>query len=543
MTGGASLPAVLLAGAVAGVGTAFGVDIVGDIGRKLGIFEDPEKIAAKEGLRSFRDITAGGSATGKFNRANLFSINRRFVFDNDSFLKAAGIDSNRTQFDYLRESQGLYNTAFETYMRTGEFDSEDSRKLLTYLGYDAESTNVKETVKGLFNMHTGGEFADYNVDFAGNTQNTLERLSRIERQNTMAGVSGATLALGQFAQVVAISGEAVTQFAKNLGFDMMNISKDQSRVLGIMAAAASMLFSRDLALLPDIGGSGLARVERNASASAALNALLAGDMSTASINDFLGKYASYEISLGNNADVAGLSGLVHLQRRLNAGEFGTNTARMQDVVNTGTDAYFRDLSARTFIPEDTLREIFEGGGGMTPMQGPFGRSGVSALDAHLTKQLKIRQAISGTAGMGFMERQRILTGQGFNFMENSTARKAFISSLVGQTGNLSLNQLVDDPTGQFNTYMQAHLNQGTITEDQMARALSIAFVEEGFSGDQLEGIRLAIVDLPDQLKGVLTVVNINGSDGTDGADTFLELTSAGSGGGSPDAYMKFNFGE
>ena len=50
-------------------------------------YKDPEKIAAKEGLRSFRDITAGGSATGKFNRANLFSINRRFVFDNDSDLE------------------------------------------------------------------------------------------------------------------------------------------------------------------------------------------------------------------------------------------------------------------------------------------------------------------------------------------------------------------------------------------------------------------------------------------------------------------------
>ena len=91
---------------------------------------------------------------------------------------------------------------------------------------------------------------------------------------------------------------------------------------------------------------------------------------------------------------------------------------------------------------------------MTPMQGPFGRSGVSALDAHLTKQLKIRQAISGTVGMGFIERQNILTGQGFNFIEDSTARKAFIKSLVDQTGNQSLNEKVGLGPKAFETYMQ-----------------------------------------------------------------------------------------
>ena len=172
LTGGASLPVVLVLSALAGIGTAFGLDVIGDAGRKFGFFKDPKKEGAKDFLNSFlqgqfvSDSSFRGQTDGSVvaknlfgidNRGNLFGVNSSFAFQNDSFLKRSGITSNRSQFAYLQEAQKLYASAYETYLRTGDFDNEDSRRLMLFLNQavEGEGINVKESVKGLFNMHTG----------------------------------------------------------------------------------------------------------------------------------------------------------------------------------------------------------------------------------------------------------------------------------------------------------------------------------------------------------------------------------------------------
>ena len=544
LTGGAALPLVLLAGASAGLGSAFGLDLAGDFFRAnplqkipliggffegaFGFAHDPEKIAAKEALRSFRDITAGGSATGAFNRANLFSLNKQFVFDNDAFLQFAGIDSNRAQFNYLNEVGGLYKTALETYYRTGEFDNADSEKLLLALGIGGAGVNVKETVKGLFNMHdpNEGDYKDFNVDFVGLTTQTVERFQRIERQNQMAGLTQANMALGTFASTVMMSRDAISSFASKLGLDMMNLSREQSKAVGTMAAASAMLFDRNMGLIPDIGNSGVGRAEKRASASAALNAIIAGDVSTAAVTDFLSKFAVHEVSLGNSPDLAGLAGLIHLQRRIRLGSFGANTAKVQDIVNVGTDNFFAELSARTFIGQDELLSIFNNNGGMVTGDNAFSPSGLGALDRHIAKQLELRQAISGTAGMGFFQRLKILQNTGFDFSRNNKARRIFVEALMEDTG-MELNKFIGMGEGQFATNMQAHVNQGNIDQNELARALSQAFVGVDMQENQLELINQGVRALPEEIaKELENLVVISMNDGADGGDVGIGVKTA-----------------
>ena len=539
LLGTGNIPAALLMGAIAGTTAAFGINFAGDLAKHFGA-ADPEKNLSKiygtmfhPGMIAVNDDYSAAD----FRRDNLafhtlfntdLDLMRLMADPSIEFQEAAnplqrrlGITTSRKQFQFLQEASGLFNDAIMANAKTGKKgDSEEFKRFLTSIGINADTANRND----LFDILTGQ--GDLGFDFAGKSEAAIEALLRRERQNQTAGVSQANLALGSFTSTVMMSRDAISSFASKLGLDMMNLSREQSKAVGTMAAASAMLFDRNLGLIPDIGNSGVGRAEKRASASAALNAIIAGDVSTAAITDFLSKFAVHEVSLGNSPDLAGLAALIHLQRRIRLGSFGANTAKVQDVVNVGTDNFFAELSARTFIEQDVLQRIFDNNGGMVTGDNAFSPSGLGALDRHIGKQLELRQAISGTAGMGFFQRLKILQSTGFNFQGSSRARRIFVEALMEDTG-MELNKFIGMSEGQFATNMQAHVNQGNIDQNELAKALSQAFVGVDMQENQLELINQGVRALPEEIaKAMDNLIEIYINDGSDGGDVSLGVTTA-----------------
>lgn len=255
-----------------------------------------------------------------------------------------------------------------------------------------------------------------------------------------------------------------------------------------MATAHALNFSRNMAFIPDIGQSGIAKNEKQMSASAALNALISNPMAatSADFTDFLTKMASFEISTGVSADVAGISGIMELEHHLKSGRFGpagsAGYKRVQDIIATGRENFFLQLSQNSKVGADTLKAVFD-------------VRGMSGMSDYLGNLQSVRAAISGTTRMGFKERLGILSKRGFTFTQDSFAafkEAAGLGGIAFGSGGEALNQRI-----------LKQLNDKNIDEETMRDALNQAFLMQDLGVDELVRIEQAIIDLPERLGPVI----------------------------------------
>ena len=420
--------------------------------------------------------------------------------------------SRRAKFNTQSDLLELWNDA----LASGDGDSEAMAVFMRAQGLNPDDYHRDDYFEKL-----KGE------GFGKKVKTGLDDMLRKERQNEVKAIRQVNNVLGQFGSHLTIGADAVGEFISGvLGRDLMDMSTGQLQAAALMMTADQMNFSRNNAIIPDIGNSGLAIAERSASASAALNAIIGGDMTSATITDFLTKQAGYEISLGNNADVAGMSGILELQAHMDAGRFGAvgsdSYNKMAGVIKAGSDDWYSKISAQTFTEEGTIRNMVRMGG-------------LGTVDKYLTGLQEQRAAVSGTAGMDFQKRLGVLSDSGFEFTEESFNKfkdSAGIAKGIEWTNNEEVIQKL----------MTVYGDNKNIDQDAYNDALSQAFVDAGLGGGELLKIEKAIKDLPNNLQSWDIFLN-NGADGggqsmefvSSGGDRYLMNFDDGSGGLGADS--------
>ena len=367
------------------------------------------------------------------------------------------------------------------------------------------------------NVNSGTAFLQDVVD----SQLLREKTNLIDTQKV------AVRSLGEFADELDVSTTTINEFITAFGYDPMNLLPQHTTSLGLMYAASMTLFDRNRAIMPSFDTSRTVQMERQASASAALNALMMNpNFTSADVTDFFSKQAAYEVSLGNPVDLATLSGVQELKFHMGQGRFGPvgsdSYNRMKDLTETAERTIFEEMSGRYFLGMDTLTAFGSGANG--------GQIQLGALDKYLTAIQLQRQAVSGTAGMGFSKRLGILGGMGFGM--DSQVFKQFMSNVGLKEGDIQFNE---DGSILNQSLMDFAANDERFDEEEFTRALSIAFIESDMgSATEAQTLTLekAIRDIPNSMTNWSIYLN----DGSDGGGSYITLSG-------PDGYLKVPVGD
>jgi hypothetical protein len=461
----------MIGGALGGpVGAAIGGALGGGAAFAAGLFGKNKKQNASK------------SALDQLEGSDMFSTGPNAQFETRS-----------AKFDHDTQLMQLYNDALEAGGHDG--DTEAAAKFIRAMGLNPDDIHRDDFMEGLRDKGFGGDL-----------ESTIKGMKNTELKNEVDMIKRVNDSLSKFGDELEISGTDVRDFVESVGLNLMDASERQLRAAGMMMAADRLNFSRNQAIIPDIGNSGLAVGEKAASANAALNAIISGDMTSATITDFLTKQAQLEVSLGNSVDVAGLSGIMELRAQAEAGRFGAegsaNYKSIMGVIDTGEKNFFRDLAGQTMI-------------GQSELEGVFAQGGMGGLDSYVGQIQQNRAAISGTGGMSFNDRLLKLKDLGFK-MDKETFDQFREDAGLGVAFN-------GGGPGLFEDIIAAAERAGT-DEETLSNALSQAFIDSGLSVDQMEGVRNAIENLPDHLQKLSITMN----DGSDGGDQ--SITARGSAG-------------
>jgi len=348
-----------------------------------------------------------------------------------------------------------------------------------------------------------------------------------EKNNLIDTQKVVVRSLGEFADELDVSTTTISEFITGFGYDPMNLLPHHNTNLGLMYAASMTLFDRNRAIMPTFDTSRTVQMERQASASAALNALMMNpNFTSADVTDFFSKQAAYEVSLGNPVDLATLSGVQELKFHMGQGRFGPvgseSYNRMKDLTQTAERTIFEEMSGRYFLGMDTLTAFGSAANG--------GQIQLGALDQYLTAIQLQRQAVSGTAGMGFSKRLGILGGMGFGM--DKQVFNQFLENAGLSAGDIQFNQ---DGSILNQSLMDFAASDERFDEEEFTRALSIAFIESDMgSATEAQTVTLekAIRDIPNSMTNWSIYLN----DGSDGGGSYITLSG-------PDGYLKVPVGE
>jgi len=259
--------------------------------------------------------------------------------------------------------------------------------------------------------------------------------------------------VGMLQSTLGLTSEAVQSLAADLGINLQGRLDQQGTALLMQAALNPM--DRNQTFLPDLSTSALGVQERNATASAMLEAIAgaeAGDLNTGMISDAIQAFAAYEIALGNSPDLAALSGVFELEEKLPqlTGGDPEKERILRGQIESAYGSTFRQMEEEYGIDAGRLRTIYDEAGG--------GSRGITALDTTLDQRKDFMDAIAGTGGMAFKERMSVLDeASGGELYKSRSLQDAFLNNLATEgrmqaeralQGGTSLADVIDAAAGQ-----------------------------------------------------------------------------------------------
>jgi len=423
---------------------------------------------------------------------------------------------SRDLYDMQTRSLDLFQNAIDANVRTGKGgDTEAFRQFLTFMGGDPNMAHRDEYFSRL--QQDG---------FDDEIMSNLKNMEAKETALLTQGMKHANLVLGNFAGTAMQTTEAVANFARSLGYDVMNMSPSQMAGMSTVMAAQQLQINRDMAFTPSMAGSTIQKNYSRQTASAALNAIAAGDISPNAINDFINKKASFEISRGKSADIAALSGIFDIFSFGKRGYFGENGAQVMDAGTVMAQDMARQLEASNYGSYEQIMTYINNGD-------------LSGLDKMVQGKADFRDAVGGgNLNMSAVDRLKILKANGISLNE------AFMGTIDKNMGG---GLFSDDAYNFINeggiNMMTASLNRGVhdgdINQGQLDQAITKALIDVGLAGNQVETLRSInqkLGLLPEQISKVDLIINSTRMGGTSntigatvdgqGADVIMDIDEA-----------------
>tara|TARA_Y100000004_G_scaffold195919_1_gene264320 strand:+ start:864 stop:4535 length:3672 start_codon:yes stop_codon:yes gene_type:complete len=530
-TGGGS---ALDSGKVTAGGVLTGAMLGSGIGAGLGSFFGPAGTLA--GLKAGALLGAAFDpvAAGVMDMFGIDSREMKYTKSHHAALRRArntniGLSASnsfhtgsRDLYDMQTRSLDLFQNAVDANIRTGKGgDTEAFRQFLTFMGADPNMANRDE----YFNRLQQDGFGD---EIMGNLKNMEAKETALLTQ----GMKHANLVLSNFAGTAMQTTEAVANFAKSLGYDVMNMRPGQMAAMSTVMAAQQLQINRDMAITPSMAGSTIQKSYARSTASAALNAIAAGDISPNAINDFINKKAAFEISRGKSADIAALSGILDLfmhgksRAEGGLGSFGANSAKIMDAGMVMAEDMARQMEAANY-------------GSFEQIMGFINAGNMTGLDRMIQGKADFRDAIGGgNLNMKAGKRLSILKKNGIHVGEQ-------FMSLVDQNlgGNVfsenAYNTFADGGYRNMLGVLSQGTQEGSIDQGNLDQAITKALIDAGLTGNQLETLRSInqkLGLLPDQISKVDLIINSTRMGGTsntigatvdgEGAEVIMDIDEA-----------------
>ena len=457
-------------GTVIGMGIGAGVGALADplmaLGMTLFGIDSHQERKTKKHIKSFGELRARNK---ELSGINAYNRNGRALFNETS------------------EEFGLFMDAVEAAQRTGKKgDTEEFKKYMRFIGENPGSHHLNNRFTEL--IETG--YAD---------ELNTNMMNMQIRETTRLGetMRSAQDAINAFETSIVITTDAVEKFYKAHGLDGMNMNQIQALSAGLVMSAQQLILDRDHSFLPDLHTSKLSQTDSRLTSESMYNAIAQGDMSIATINDFISSKALFETSKGVRADIAGVSGLLDLQQGIKLGHFGNNAGMIQNIVNTG----FNSLA---------MQYAEAGYGSYEEMLGLMQNGSLGQLDRIIEGRNLNRRAIGGDPSMGLNQRVQLLQGMGAKF------DKSFYDSL-GQSFDM-------EGRGRFAVDGMSPAEvissmAGSASTEEVTVAVTRALIDSGFGAgnevQQLAGIQRAITGLEGKLQKWTLIINdgmVTGSD-------------------------------
>jgi len=413
---------------------------------------------------------------------------------------------SRDLYDMQTRSLDLFQNAIDANVRTGKGgDTEAFRQFLTFMGANPDMANRD----GYFNRLQQDGFGD-------EIMSNLKNMEAKETALLTQGMKHANLVLSNFAGTAMQSTEAVASFARSLGYDVINMRPGQMAGMATVMAAQQLQINRDMAFTPSMVGSTIQKNYARSTASAALNAIAAGDISPNAINDFVNKKAAFEISRGKSADIAALSGIfdlfMHGKSRAEGGlgSFGANGAQIMDAGMVMAEDMARQMEAANY-------------GSFEQIMGYINSGNMGGLDKMIQGKADFRDAVGGgNLNMGANQRLNILKNNGISLNE------AFYGAIDANMGGGMFDEIVYNNFTQggrqhMNAIFSSGTKDGSIDQGQLDAAITKALIDVGLAGNQVQTLRSInkkLGLLPDQISKVDLIINstrLGGTSNTIGA--------------------------
>jgi len=466
----------------------FGTGIGAAVGAGVGALVDP----AIAGIMSLFGIQSR-----KEKNTNKHFNAMKGIRDRNIMLSGTHHYSNKSRelYDMQTRKLDLFQQAIDADIRTGKGgDTEAFRQFLKFINADPSMVDRDKYFDKLLRDGLDSELV-------GNLKNMEAKETRLLTQ----GMRHANMVLQNFAGGIKLTSEAVNQFVRSLGFDPINMDGSLMAGAATVLAARQLQINRDMAIMPSMAGSTIASTYARATANAKLNAIAAGDISPAAIQDFITAKAQFEISRGKPADIASLSGIFDLFRFGNDPQnyFGANTAQIMD--------------AGLVMAQDMARQMEQlNYGSYEQIMGYITSGNAGGLDKMIQGKADFRDAIGGG-------NLNMKPGRRLRILENNNVRlsEAFFSSIDrSMGGNLFAEQAYNELLKGNDAGMFGQLSAGTFgggdqkgesfDQGKMDQAITRALIEAGLAGNQIETLRSInekLGLLPDQLQKVQLFVN------------------------------------
>ena len=472
------LGAGLGAGIAAFLGGPAGAIVGAKIGGAIGVAVEPAIVGIMSlfGIESRRSkYTRGEIERLEAERAARSNLMARGVYNTG---KSAAFEKDKRRLE-------LMNIAMDDYLRTGNKSSDAMKAFYAFEGTDINNADFGMLFEKNFQTQFEvGHFSEQGTTMEtrqNEMQKTAERLRNAELHqrdlmNQTLGTANAVLA--GFAGTVRFTAKEVGDFAASMGFNFMDMNPGQAGAMAAVMGARALSMNRNIGVLPDFGTSKLKQAEHRLSASAALNAIAAGDISTATLEDYISKKASFEISRGGKADIAGVSGLLDLREFANRGMFGNNAGAILDFVDTGLMSLDSQLAVEHKLKNGEVISMIESGG-------------MDALDKFLQGKADFRGAVGGNdKEMTLNKRMQILQANGVDtaaILNNVISQDSMFADGVGARSFEAM-------MGITNMTPEQLAKTAGVDPEELNDAITRALIDSGFGGDE-EVLREILTEL------------------------------------------------
>lgn len=391
----------------------------------------------------------------------------------------------RALYNQTGERLALFLDAVTAADRTGDGgDTEAFKKFMRFLGEDPNKHNLDDRFD---------EFV--RSGFAKEQQVNMMNMQIRETNRLGQSMRGAQLAIDAFETNIVITTETVENFYKSLGLDGMAMSPMQAMAAGAVLAAQQLILDRNRGFLPDLLTSGLSRTEARLTAEAQYNAIASGDMSIATINDFISSKALFETSKGVRPDIAGISGLFDLQEGIKFGHFAGNEGAIQNIVDTGFESLATQYAEAGYGTREEMLALMRTGN-------------FTQIDRMIEGRNLKRRAIGGDPTLSLSKRVGALQGMGVDF------DSAFYTSLSKFLPEGSRLRMSPDAAFRANLtpdqIIQSMAGSGA-SQEEVATAVTKALIDTGFNagdtGVKLDLIYKALGALPGQMQKWTLILN------------------------------------